>query len=142
MDLQKTFRCREQGRGRKLDVHQPRRRSSRDWRPGFTVDLRRSGSAAGARRRRRTGQPIPGTSLVFNLYRTLALVAWAAKATTLIKAGEFGRISGRQPGTITRAHYLRRDGQRRDRVANCQLRHPEVFTHPARRRISMGSKKR
>jgi len=65
----------------------------RDWRPGFTIDLQQKDVRLVLAAADQTGVPVLGTSLIFNLYRTLQAEGLGAEGNhALIKALE--RLSG------------------------------------------------
>jgi len=61
----------------------------RDWRPGFTIDLQQKDLRLVLEAADQLGVPIPGTSLVFQLYRTLQQQGLGAEGNhALVKALE------------------------------------------------------
>ena len=69
----------------------------RDWRPGFTIDLQQKDVRLVLEAADQTGVPVLGTSLVFNLYRTLQAEGLGAEGNhALVKALE--RLSGIEVG--------------------------------------------
>jgi len=65
----------------------------RDWRPGFTIDLQQKDVRLVLAAADQMGVPVLGTSLIFNLYRTLQAEGLGAEGNhALIKALE--RLSG------------------------------------------------
>ena len=61
----------------------------RDWRPGFTVDLQQKDIRLVLAAADRLGVPLPATSLIFNLYRTLQSRGLGAEGNhALVKALE------------------------------------------------------
>jgi 3-hydroxyisobutyrate dehydrogenase len=69
----------------------------RDWRPGFTIDLQQKDLRLVLEAADQLGVPVVGTSLVFNLYRTLQAAGLGAEGNhALVKALE--RLSGIEVG--------------------------------------------
>jgi len=69
----------------------------RDWRPGFTIDLQQKDLRLVMEAADELGTPVLGTSLVFNLYRTLQAEGLGAEGNhALVKALE--RLSGIEVG--------------------------------------------
>jgi 3-hydroxyisobutyrate dehydrogenase len=69
----------------------------RDWRPGFTIDLQQKDLRLVLEAADQLGVPVVGTSLVFNLYRTLQAEGLGAEGNhALVKALE--RLSGIEVG--------------------------------------------
>jgi 3-hydroxyisobutyrate dehydrogenase len=69
----------------------------RDWRPGFTIDLQQKDLRLVLEAADQLGTPVLGTSLVFNLYRTLQAEGLGAEGNhALVKALE--RLSGIEVG--------------------------------------------
>jgi len=69
----------------------------RDWRPGFTIDLQQKDLRLVIEAADQLGVPVVGTSLVFNLYRTLQAEGLGAEGNhALVKALE--RLSGIEVG--------------------------------------------
>ena len=61
----------------------------RDWRPGFTIDLQQKDLRLVLEAADATGSPVPGTSFVFQLYRTLQAQQLGAEGNhALVKALE------------------------------------------------------
>lgn len=54
----------------------------RDWSPGFTIDLQQKDLRLALEAADELGVPLPGTALVFQLYRALQHRAWAVRGTT------------------------------------------------------------
>lgn len=72
VDLQKAFDAVSKGAaGSWMFTNRAPQIIDRDWRPGFTVDLQQKDLRLVLDAADELGVPIPGTSLVFNLYRTL-----------------------------------------------------------------------
>jgi 2-hydroxy-3-oxopropionate reductase len=69
----------------------------RDWRPGFTIDLQQKDLRLALEAADSVGSPIPGTALVFQLYRALQKEGLGAEGNhALVKALE--KMSGIQVG--------------------------------------------
>jgi 3-hydroxyisobutyrate dehydrogenase len=69
----------------------------RDWRPGFTIDLQQKDLRLVIEAADQLGVPVVGTSLVFNLYRTLQAEGLGGEGNhALVKALE--RLSGVEVG--------------------------------------------
>jgi 3-hydroxyisobutyrate dehydrogenase len=69
----------------------------RDWRPGFTIDLQQKDLRLVIEAADQLGVPVVGTSLVFNLYRTLQAEGLGAEGNhALVKALE--RLAGIEIG--------------------------------------------
>jgi len=69
----------------------------RDWRPGFTIDLQQKDLRLVLEAADQLGTPVLGTSLVFNLYRTLQAEGLGSEGNhALVKALE--RLSGIEVG--------------------------------------------
>jgi 3-hydroxyisobutyrate dehydrogenase len=69
----------------------------RDWRPGFTIDLQQKDLRLVLEAADQLGAPVLGTSLVFNLYRTLQAEGLGGEGNhALVKALE--RLSGIEVG--------------------------------------------
>ena len=72
VDLQKTFDAVSKGAaGSWMFTNRAPQIIDRDWRPGFTIDLQQKDLRLVLDAADELGVPIPATSLVFNLYRTL-----------------------------------------------------------------------
>lgn len=70
---------------------------SRDWRPGFTIDLQQKDLRLVLEAADNLGVPVPGTALVFQLYRALQERGLGAEGNhALVKALE--ALSGRELG--------------------------------------------
>jgi len=70
----------------------------RDWRPGFTIDLQQKDLRLALEAADAAGAPIPGTALVFQLYRALQNEGLGGDGNhALVKALE--RMSGIEVGT-------------------------------------------
>jgi 3-hydroxyisobutyrate dehydrogenase len=69
----------------------------RDWRPGFTIDLQQKDLRLALEAADSVGSPLPGTALVFQLYRALQKEGLGAEGNhALVKALE--RMSGIEVG--------------------------------------------
>ena len=72
VDLQKTFDAISQGAaGSWMFTNRAPQIMRRDWRPGFTVDLQQKDLRLVLEAADEIGVPLPGTSLIFQFYRTL-----------------------------------------------------------------------
>ena len=72
VDLQKAFDAVSKGAaGSWMFTNRAPQIIDRDWRPGFTIDLQQKDLRLVLDAADEFGVPIPGTSLIFNLYRTL-----------------------------------------------------------------------
>jgi 3-hydroxyisobutyrate dehydrogenase len=72
VDLQKTYTAISQGAaGSWMFTNRAPQIMARDWRPGFTIDLQQKDLRLVLESADELGVPIPVTSLVFQLYRTL-----------------------------------------------------------------------
>ena len=75
---------------------------ARDWRPGFTIDLQQKDVRLVLAAADQLGVPLPATSLIFNLYRTLQARGLGAEGNhALIKALEHlagYEVAGADPG--------------------------------------------
>jgi len=72
VDLQKTYSAISQGAaGSWMFTNRAPQIMARDWRPGFTIDLQQKDLRLVLEAADELGVPIPVTSLVFQLYRTL-----------------------------------------------------------------------
>ena len=72
VDLQKTYNAISQGAaGSWMFTNRAPQIMARDWRPGFTIDLQQKDLRLVLEAADELGVPIPVTSLVFQLYRTL-----------------------------------------------------------------------
>jgi 3-hydroxyisobutyrate dehydrogenase len=71
-DLQKTFNAISQGAaGSWMFSNRGPQIMRRDWRPGFTIDLQQKDLRLVLEAADQVGAPLPATSLIFQLYRTL-----------------------------------------------------------------------
>lgn len=98
VDLQKTFDAISKGAaGSWMFTNRAPQIIARDWRPGFTVDLQQKDLRLVLDAADELGVPIPGTSLVFNFYRTLEARGLGSEGNhALIKALE--NLAGYQVG--------------------------------------------
>jgi 3-hydroxyisobutyrate dehydrogenase len=72
VDLQKTYDAISQGAaGSWMFTHRGPQVMRRDWRPGFTVDLQQKDLRLVLEAADSAGCPLPGTSLIFQFYRSL-----------------------------------------------------------------------
>ncbi len=101
VDLQKTFDAISQGAaGSWMFTNRAPQIMRRDWRPGFTIDLQQKDLRLVLEAADQSGVPIPGTSFVFNLYRTLEAQGLGSEGNhALIKALE--HLAGFQVGSET-----------------------------------------
>lgn len=90
VDLQKTFEAISQGAaGSWMFTNRAPQIIARDWRPGFTIDLQQKDLRLAIDAADALGSPVLGTSLIFNLYRTLQQRGLGAEGNhALIKALE------------------------------------------------------
>lgn len=101
VDLQKTFDAVSQGAaGSWMFTNRAPQIIQRDWRPGFTIDLQQKDLRLVLEAADQFGVPVLGTSLVFNLYRTLESQGLGSEGNhALIKALE--HLAGFQVGSET-----------------------------------------
>ena len=72
---------------------------ARDWRPGFTIDLQQKDLRLVLEAADQSGAPIPATSLIFNLYRTLEAQGLGSEGNhALMKALE--HLAGFEVGSL------------------------------------------
>ena len=72
---------------------------ARDWRPGFTIDLQQKDLRLVLEAADQSGVPIPATSLIFNLYRTLEAQGLGSEGNhALVKALE--HLAGFEVGNL------------------------------------------
>ena len=98
LDLKKTLEAVTQGAGGSwmLQYRGPQI-IERDWRPGFIIDLQQKDLRLVMEAADQLGTPVIGTSMVFNLYRTLQREGLGAESNhALVKALE--RLSGIRVG--------------------------------------------
>ena len=98
LDLKKTLEAVTQGAGGSwmLQYRGPQI-IERDWRPGFIIDLQQKDLRLVMEAADQLGTPVIGTSMVFNLYRTLQREGLGAESNhALVKALE--RLSGIKVG--------------------------------------------
>lgn len=90
VDLQKTFAAISQGAaGSWMFTNRAPQIMQRDWRPGFTVDLQQKDLRLVLDAADDFGVPLPGTSLIFQLYRTLQAQGLGSEGNhALVKALE------------------------------------------------------
>ena len=90
LDLQKTLDAISAGAaGSWMLSHRGPQVIKRDWRPGFTIDLQQKDLRLALKAADEMGTPLLGTSLVFNLYRTLQRQGLGAEGNhALVKALE------------------------------------------------------
>ena len=91
VDLQKTYNAISQGAaGSWMFTHRAPQIMQRDWRPGFTIDLQQKDLRLVLEAADELGAPVPVTSLVFQLYRTLQAHGLGSEGNhALIKALEY-----------------------------------------------------
>jgi len=90
VDLQKTYDAISQGAaGSWMFTNRAPQIIHRDWRPGFTIDLQQKDLRLVLAAADRFGVPLPATSLIFQLYRTLQSQGLGAEGNhALVKALE------------------------------------------------------
>lgn len=98
VDLQKTFDAISQGAaGSWMFTNRAPQIIRRDWRPGFTIDLQQKDLRLVLDAADELGVPVPATSLIFNLYRTLEAKGLGSEGNhALVKALE--NLSGIEVG--------------------------------------------
>lgn len=98
VDLQKTYDAVSQGAaGSWMLTNRAPQIMARDWRPGFTIDLQLKDLRLVLEAADNLGVPLPGTSLIFQLYRTLAAQGLGSDGNhALVKALE--HLSGVEVG--------------------------------------------
>ena len=98
LDLQKTLEAVVPGAaGSWMLANRGPQVVERDWRPGFTIDLQQKDLRLVMEAADELGVPVVGTSLVFNLYRTLQAEGLGGEGNhALVKALE--RLSGIEVG--------------------------------------------
>jgi 3-hydroxyisobutyrate dehydrogenase len=99
VDLQKTFEAISQGAaGSWMFTNRGPQIMKRDWRPGFTVALQQKDLRLVLDAADELGVPLAGTSLIFNLYRTLEAQGLQEEGNhALVKALE--HLAGFEVGT-------------------------------------------
>jgi len=99
VDLQKAFDAVSTGAGGSwMFTNRAPQIMRRDWRPGFTIDLQEKDLRLVLKAGDEMGVPLPGTSLIFNLYRTLQSRGLGSEGNhALIKALE--NLAGYEVGT-------------------------------------------
>ena len=90
VDLTKTFDAVSKGAaGSWMFTNHAPQIIAHDWRPGFTVDLQQKDLRLVLDAADELGVPVPGTALIFNLYRTLEARGLGAEGNhALVKALE------------------------------------------------------
>jgi 3-hydroxyisobutyrate dehydrogenase len=90
VDLQKTYEAISQGAaGSWMFTNRGPQIIRRDWRPGFTIDLQQKDLRLVLDAADDFGAPLPATSLIFQLYRTLQAQGLGAEGNhALVKALE------------------------------------------------------
>lgn len=90
VDLQKTYNAISQGAaGSWMFTNRAPQIMQRDWRPGFTIDLQQKDLRLVLEAADELGVPIPVTSIVFQLYRTLQAQGLGSEGNhALVKALE------------------------------------------------------
>lgn len=90
VDLQKTYNAISQGAaGSWMFTNRAPQIVQRDWRPGFTIDLQQKDLRLVLEAADALGVPIPVTSIVFQLYRTLQAQGFGSEGNhALVKALE------------------------------------------------------
>lgn len=90
VDLEKTYNAISQGAaGSWMFTNRAPQIIHRDWRPGFTIDLQQKDLRLVLAAADRFGVPLPATSLIFQLYRTLQSQGLGAEGNhALVKALE------------------------------------------------------
>ncbi len=101
VDLQKTFDAISQGAaGSWMFTNRAPQIMARDWRPGFTINLQQKDLRLVLEAADQAGVPIPGTSLIFNFYRTLERQGLGEEGNhALVKALE--HLAGFEVGTVS-----------------------------------------
>jgi len=99
LDLDSTLAAVEGGAaGSWMLSHRGPQMIKRDWRPGFTIDLQQKDLRLVLEAADRLGVPVPGTSLVFQMYRALQEQGLGGDGNhALVKALEM--MSGHQVGS-------------------------------------------
>jgi len=99
VDLQKTFDAVSAGAGGSwMFSNRAPQVMRRDWRPGFTVDLQQKDLRLVLEAADEIGVPLPATSLIFQLYRTLQQRGLGSEGNhALVKALEY--LSGMEVGS-------------------------------------------
>jgi 3-hydroxyisobutyrate dehydrogenase len=99
VDLQKTYEAISQGAaGSWMFTNRGPQIMRRDWRPGFTIALQQKDLRLVLEAADEFGVPLLGTSMIFNLYRTLEALGIEQEGNhALVKALE--RLSGIEVGT-------------------------------------------
>jgi 3-hydroxyisobutyrate dehydrogenase len=108
VDLQKTYNAISQGAaGSWMFTNRAPQIMQRDWRPGFTIDLQQKDLRLVLEAADELGTPVPATSLIFQLYRTLQAQGLGSEGNhALVKALEnlagFGIEPPRRSNSPTR----------------------------------------
>ncbi len=91
VDLQKTYDAISAGAGGSwMFTNRAPQIMKRDWRPGFMISLQQKDVRLVLDAADELGVPLPGTSLIFNLYRTLEARGLSQEGNHgLMKALEF-----------------------------------------------------
>ena len=99
VDLQKTYEAISQGAaGSWMFTNRGPQIMKRDWRPGFTIALQQKDLRLVLDAADELGVPLAGTSLIFNLYRTLEAQGFSEEGNhALVKALE--NLAGFEVGT-------------------------------------------
>jgi 3-hydroxyisobutyrate dehydrogenase len=99
VDLQKAFEAVSPGAaGSWMFSNRAPQILRRDWRPGFTIDLQQKDLRLVLQTADQLGVPVPTTSMIFNLYRTLQARGLGAEGNhALVKA--FEHLAGFEVGT-------------------------------------------
>ena len=90
VDLHQTYAAISQGAaGSWMFTNRAPQIMNRDWRPGFTVDLQQKDLRLVLEAADQSGVPLPGTGLIFQLYRTLQAQGLGSEGNhALVKALE------------------------------------------------------
>ena len=100
VDLKKTYDAISQGAaGSWMFTNRAPQIINRDWRPGFMVSLQQKDLRLVLEAADQLGVPLPGTSLIFNLYRTIENKLGQEGNHALVKALE--HLSGIEVGGQT-----------------------------------------
>lgn len=99
VDLEKAYTAVSQGAaGSWMFTNRAPQIIRRDWRPGFTIDLQQKDLRLVLKAADELGVPLPGTALIFQMYRTLQAAGIGAEGNhALIKALE--HLAGLEVGT-------------------------------------------
>jgi 3-hydroxyisobutyrate dehydrogenase len=90
LDLEKTYNALKDGAaGSWMFTHRAKQIIERDWRPGFMIDLQQKDLRLVLEAADQLGAPLPGSSLIYQFYRTLQRMGLGAEGNHgLIKALE------------------------------------------------------